>query len=156
MTEEDNESQNDPMIMHWQHRKHKIIFGLIILIVLAIVFMFGVGVGRMSTRINRIGRMNDQNMYYSASNGNYTSGFNITSSMPIVQNSTNQLEITGVVTAVNGNKVTLVGGGVSNVITTNSSTQYINGTSLAVNDSADIIGQYSNNVLTATTVTVNP
>ncbi len=156
MTDKDNELQNDQMITNWQHRNHKVVFGLIILIVLVIVFMFGVGAGRMSTRLNQFVRTDGRGQAITSSNRNYSSGFGFTTNMPIVQSSVNQIEITGVVTAINGDKVTLVGGGVSNIITTNSSTQYVNGSSLAVNDSADIIGQYSNNVLTATIVTINP
>lgn len=109
----------------------------------------------MSYRINRFTRMNGPDMAYNSTNSNYSNGFSFSTNIPMGQSSANQIEITGVVTAINGNKVTIVGGGVSNVITTNSSTQYINGTSLAVNDSADVIGQYANNVLTASTITIN-
>lgn len=40
MSEEDIEVQDDSSVaMQWQHKKHKFIFGLVILIVLIIVFM---------------------------------------------------------------------------------------------------------------------
>ncbi len=140
-----------PNVEVWQHKKHKIFFGLIILVLLVIAFMVGVGAGRFSNRIHT-----QRFVGMSRFNG-YSNGYSFQSSGPIFNNSigTNQLEITGVVTAVNGDKITVIGGGTSNQVTINSSTQYINGTSVAVNDTVDIIGQYNNNTLTATTVTIN-
>lgn len=155
MSEKDNEVQDNEAMMQWHHKKHKLFFGFVVLVILAIVFMFGFGAGRMSTRFNNY-RTGEHGMFYSNNGNNIMGGFSYSTSLPVGQNTTNQIEITGVVSLINGNKVTVVGGGVSNIITTNSSTQYINGSSLAVNDSVDIIGQYSNNVLTASSITINP
>ena len=143
--------KNDITYNHWEHKKHKIIFGFIVLILLFIVFMFGMAAGRVSRQ------------FYVRRSGNFhtmrnLNGFDWQSGqmyMSSPASSTNQLEITGVVSGINGDKVTVVGGGTSNVITTNSSTQYIGASAVAVNDTVSVVGEYNNNTLTATSITVN-
>jgi hypothetical protein len=65
-------------------------------------------------------------------------------------------QVDGVVTAVNGNKLTVAGGGTTTEVDTSGSTQYTNAGAVAVNDTVVATGTFSGNVLTATHITVNP
>ena len=65
-------------------------------------------------------------------------------------------EITGVVTAVNGNQLTVAGNGTSSSVTINSSTQYTGASSAAVDDTVVATGTSSGSSFTATHVYVNP
>ncbi|HET9721825.1 MAG TPA: DUF5666 domain-containing protein [Candidatus Saccharimonadales bacterium] len=71
-------------------------------------------------------------------------------------NSANQSRLRGVVTAVNSNSFTLAGGGATNTVQTNGSTQYRNGSQVKVNDSVMVAGTTSNGTFTASVVAINP
>ena len=64
--------------------------------------------------------------------------------------------ISGVVTAVNGDSLTVAGNGATNTVTTNSSTQYQGGGSVKINDTVIAFGSTSSNTFTATEVDINP
>lgn len=64
-------------------------------------------------------------------------------------------ELQGVVTAVNGDKLTIAGDGKTSTVTTTSSTQYLGASSAAVNDTVGVTGTSANGVLTATQIAVN-
>lgn len=68
----------------------------------------------------------------------------------------NESQLRGVVTNVSGGNFTLAGGGTTNTVTTNSSTQYTGASKVAVNDSVVVLGTVSNGTFTATHVIVNP
>ena len=152
MTEQSADTNNDITSEHWEHRKHRILFGIIVLILLFIVFMFGMAAGRVSRNFY-VERSRNFNNMRGLNGFGWQSNSTFMSTPP--SSMSNQLEITGVVTEINGDKVTVVGGGTSNIVTTNSSTQYIGASSLAVNDTVSIVGQYNNNTLTATSITIN-
>ncbi|MBU6389828.1 hypothetical protein KGQ71_04935 [Patescibacteria group bacterium] len=66
----------------------------------------------------------------------------------------NQQQLSGVVTAVNGNGFTIAGGGSSNTVQTNSSTQYYESQKPVVNDTVSVYGTTNNGTFTATEVVV--
>jgi hypothetical protein len=68
----------------------------------------------------------------------------------------NQSRLMGVVTSLNGTNFTIAGGGSTNDITTNSSTQYENASSVKVNDSVLILGTTTSGTFTASQVIINP
>lgn len=68
----------------------------------------------------------------------------------------NTASLQGVVTAKNGNLITVIGNGTTNNVTTNSSTQYIGGNSVAINDTVIVVGEYNNNTFIAQTIEINP
>jgi hypothetical protein len=68
----------------------------------------------------------------------------------------NQAQLRGVVTAVNGSTFTIAGGGATNDVTTNSSTQYQGGSQPKVNDSVLVSGTTNGGTFTATEVVINP
>jgi len=70
--------------------------------------------------------------------------------------SSNSANISGVVTAVNGTSFTVAGNGATNTVQTNSNTQYVNASKVAVNDSVVISGSINNGTFTASQVVVNP
>ncbi len=135
---------------YWEHRKHRLLFGFVIFLILVLVFMFGMATSRLSRDFysrHPIGYNTGGYGRFGWQNGNGV--------MMAPSTNSNQIEISGVVTNINGDKVTVVGGGTSNIITTDSSTQYIGANSLTINDTVSIVGQYNNNTLTATTITIN-
>lgn len=71
-----------------------------------------------------------------------------------VKNNENRLR--GVVTGVNGDSFTLAGNGATNTVTTNSSTQYTNGSKVAVNDTVLVVGTTNNGTFTASRIVINP
>ena len=82
-------------------------------------------------------------------------GMGMNSYMRKGYSATSNLQVlSGVVTAVTDTNFTLAGGGVSNVIQTNSTTQYLNNQKPAINDSVQVEGTTSNGALTATQVIV--
>ncbi len=68
----------------------------------------------------------------------------------------NGSQLQGVVTVVNGDKLTIAGNGTTSTVTTTSSTQYVGASSAAVDDTVDVMGTSSNGTLTATQIVVNP
>lgn len=123
-----------------------LIIGAAAIVALVMVFGVGLGAGRMSWRMqDRPGiKMMDRR------GGMMPSGWGQGGI------SSNQARLSGVVTAVNGSSFTLAGGGVTNSVTTNSSTQWDGADSVKVNDSALVFGTTSNGTFTATQVVVNP
>jgi hypothetical protein len=71
-------------------------------------------------------------------------------------NTSGQTRLIGVVTAVNGDKLTVAGGGTTTQGTTNSSTDYVNGSAVKANDSVIIMGTKSGDTVTATRIVINP
>src|SRR5665213_602853 len=69
-------------------------------------------------------------------------------------NGSNQNRITGTVTAVNGSTFTIAGGGSTNEVTTNSSTQYQGGAQPKVNDTVVVLGTINSGTFTATEVVI--
>jgi hypothetical protein len=69
--------------------------------------------------------------------------------------STNQVEVSGVVTAVNGQSFTIAGNGTTNTVQTNSSTEFTGATKVNVNDSVVAVGTTNNSTFTASQVVVN-
>lgn len=67
---------------------------------------------------------------------------------------TNQIEVGGVVTAVNGQSFTLAGNGTTNTVQTNSSTQFVGASKVSVNDSVVAVGTTNNDTFMATQVVV--
>jgi hypothetical protein len=64
-------------------------------------------------------------------------------------------EVQGVVTAVDGNKLTIAGDGTTSTVYTSSSTQYVGASSVAVNDTVDVTGTSSDGTFTATGISIN-
>ena len=69
--------------------------------------------------------------------------------------SSNQVQISGVVTAVNSSSFTIAGNGSNNTVQTNSSTQYFNASKVSVNDSVVVVGTTNNSKFTASRVIVS-
>lgn len=69
--------------------------------------------------------------------------------------SSNQVQISGVVTAVNGSTFTVAGNGTNNTVQTNSNTQYYNATKVSLNDSVAVVGTTNNGTFTASQVIIN-
>jgi len=67
---------------------------------------------------------------------------------------TNQVQISGVVTAVNGQSFTVAGNGSTNTVQTNSDTQYVNGSKVSVNDSVMVVGTTNGGTFTAAQVAI--
>ena len=68
-----------------------------------------------------------------------------------------QTRLSGVVTSVSGSGFTVAGHGVTTNVTTNSSTQYRNGSSqVKQNDSVLVLGTDSNGTITASQIIINP
>jgi hypothetical protein len=68
----------------------------------------------------------------------------------------NELRLQGVVTKVDGDTVTVAGGGKTNTVKTSSSTQYSGGSNVAVNDTVIVAGTLNNGTYDATNIVVNP
>ena len=124
--------------------------------VIALMIAFAIGVSAANHRDNRV----FQNAKFTQGPGeaglmpmgerHFTTGGGFGTGTGI------QNRLTGVVTSVNGDTFTVAGGGSTNQVTTNSSTQYQNGSSVKVNDTVTVFGTISNNTLTATQIIVNP
>jgi hypothetical protein len=65
-------------------------------------------------------------------------------------------QVRGVVTAVNGNTLTVAGNGTTRSVTISSSTQYSGGLSVAVDDTIIATGSVSSTTFNATAIVVNP
>lgn len=128
------------------YRKKRLIIALIILVIVAF-FSFWTGV--VASRLREFNcrhysrGMNLQN--YGQLNNGYSSGY-----------LNNSVELSGVVTNIKNNQITVIGNGTTDTINLNSNVMYQNGTKLKVNDSVTIYGQYLNNQLVANTIEINP
>lgn len=67
-----------------------------------------------------------------------------------------QTRVIGTVTAVNGSDFTVAGGGTTNSVKTDSSTQWEGGNSVKANDTVVAYGSVNNGTFTATLVQINP
>jgi hypothetical protein len=63
--------------------------------------------------------------------------------------------LVGVVTALDGSKLTVAGNGATTTVQTDNSTRYVGGSSAKVNDTVRVIGTQNNGVWTATTIRIN-
>jgi hypothetical protein len=125
--------------------------GVLLAIIGIIVVVFGVGV--LATQIGdshhnrlRIGPMME------VDRGEFHHGMMRGGGSQV----TNQIRLSGVVTAVSDSSFTIAGGGTTNTIQTNSSTQYSGDSKASVNDTVIVVGTTSNSVFTATQVVINP
>ncbi len=139
--------------------KKRLVCLIIVIILLFFSFTFGIFIGRVAPRMNshRFSNRMGGGFSYSFSQPLSSSQTEYLSNGPMGMNqSTNTIEIQGVITAINGQTITIAGNGSTNNITINSSTQYTNGSSLKVNDTILVNAQFSSNQLTAQSVTLNP
>lgn len=125
--------------------RHRLIGLIVVVILLFFSFMFGAFVGRVSPR-----------MQFHRFNSKRGMGYSYQQLVVNSPQSVNSITIQGVITSVNGNSLTVAGDGLTNNITTNSSTQYVNGNSPKVNDTVSISAQFNNNQLTAQSININP
>lgn len=131
------------------------LYGLGAVVIVAIVFAAGVGVAnhRSQEVFVRTGNMMGEpgggfGFGHRAYGERFYGGGTSTSG---------QTRVAGVVTAVNGSNFTVAGHGSTTNVTTNSSTQYQDGSSqLKQNDSVIIFGTESNGTITADQIIVNP
>ncbi|MDB5161473.1 MAG: hypothetical protein JWO96_853 [Candidatus Saccharibacteria bacterium] len=68
----------------------------------------------------------------------------------------NQNQLSGTVTAVNGSTFTIAGNGASNQVQTSSSTQYQGGNQVKINDTVVVFGTTSSGTFQASQVVINP
>ena len=68
----------------------------------------------------------------------------------------NGSNLTGVVTAINGDKLTIAGNGTTSTVSTTSSTQYVGASQVAIDDTVMISGTTASGTLTATQIVINP
>jgi hypothetical protein len=68
----------------------------------------------------------------------------------------NENRLAGVVTAINGSSFTIAGGGSTNTVQANDSTQYTGADKVATNDSVVVVGTINNGTFTASQVVINP
>ncbi len=138
-------NQTEKNYQHY-HQKKRLFIGIIIIIIVAFL-SFWIGVTTSQLRefnchhYNQ--RMNFSN--YSQLNNNYGPNF-----------SSNSVKLSGVVTSIKNNQITLIGDGTTNTINLSPNVIYQNATKLQINDSVIIYGQYLNNQLVANTIEVNP
>ncbi len=156
MVQENNDNNNHQdncehhQANHWHSSKHKLILGLLIVLILMFIsFSCGFGAGRFSSNFMRVRRHGCIASNISGESTLQTNSYN--SNLNV-----NSASLQGVITAKNGNTITVVGNGTTNNVTINSSTQYVGGTTIAVNDTVIITGQYNNNTFTAQTIEINP
>jgi len=88
--------------------------------------------------------------------GMMTRGFSRRDGGGLYNSNSSGTRIEGVVTAANGNTLTVAGDGTTHSVVTSSSTTYTNGSSAAVDDTVVAIGSTSGGSFTATNVIVNP
>ena len=132
----------------FQNSRNWLVPGLLIIIILLLVGMIAHG------RADRLGRIDGK-----AFGGGFSTmrgperGFIRTGGKI---GGSNQAQLRGVVTAINGSTFTIAGDGATNDVTTNSSTQYQGGSQPKVNDSVLVSGTTNNGTFTATEVVINP
>jgi hypothetical protein len=133
---------------HYYHRRP---WGVPILIIVILIILFGLFASWAGWRYDRNGHLGfngDMRRPYGQMTPGYSSGSNG------IYN--NEIRLQGVVTAVNGTEFTVAGNGSSNTVQTDSTTQYQNGSGVAVNDSVIVYGTINNGMFTAKTVVINP
>lgn len=121
---------------------HKPLLVLISLVVLMVVFCSGLVIGRFVC----IGRpfSNRHGVMFSR---------RVNSFRP-ASTYANEIKISGVVTAINGNTINVGGDGVSNTVYTDSQTVYSNSTKPSVNDTVRVLGSISNSKFTAQKISI--
>ncbi len=125
---------------HWR-RPHVL---LVAFAVALVVFVVGAAIGHVSDRFGMMRAGVDGR--FGVRSQMFTGG---------VQYS-NQLQIEGVVSNVNGSTLTVAGNGATNSVVTNGSTQYTGSSQPKVNDTVVATGSLSNGTFTATQITINP
>jgi len=144
--EQDNHQHN---YRNHCHRRKRVVITLIGVIIIAIIsFWFGVAAGRCSHMLMPGG-------WYGRFDQNYRLS-NINNLSPYSNTANNSVVISGVVTNIKSNQITIIGNGTTDNINLNPNVIYQNGTKLVVNDSVTIYGQYLNNQLVANTIQINP
>jgi hypothetical protein len=73
----------------------------------------------------------------------------------VVTSNASGSEVQGVITAIDGNKLTVAGNGTTSTVYTSSSTQYIGGSNVVVNDTVDVSGTTSADTFTASSISIN-
>jgi hypothetical protein len=73
-----------------------------------------------------------------------------------LNSNSNQNQLSGTVTAVDGSTFTIAGNGASNQVQTSGTTQYQGGNQVKVNDTVIVLGTTSNGTFQATEVVINP
>ena len=137
----------------WHKSFNRPVLICVTLIVIFVIFMARLVLGHVANvRLNRfsISRMGTSG--YSTMIGSAGPGL-------MFKNNTNaatQDSIQGVVTNVNGNTLTIAGYGATNSVQTNSSTQYIGGSTPLVDDTVIVIGTINNDTFTASQISINP
>ena len=134
----------------WHKPVNKPVFIVVALIAAFVILMAGLVLGRGANfRMNRFGitrvKPGYSTMMSSAGPSTIING-----------SSTNQDSIQGVVTNVSGSTLTIAGYGATNTVVTNSSTQYIGGSTPLVNDTVVVVGTINSNTFTATQISINP
>jgi hypothetical protein len=129
------------------NKRNWLVGGVLVILVLLLVGALAHGrnerPGRFGKNFGGYGMMQRQGRGFMGAGGNFGG-------------TTNQNRITGTVTAVNGSTFTVAGGGSTNDVTTNSSTQYQGGAQPKVNDTVVVFGTTNNGTFTATQVVINP
>ena len=124
---------------------------LIVIAVMAALILLGGGfaIGNRSSSMNGPGPIFGQAGLFARKSGGmgaHRHGF--------LNNSSTR--VSGVVTAVNGTHFTVASQGSTKDVETNSSTQYVDGSSVAVNDSVVASGTTTGSQFTADRVVINP
>ena len=147
------EEKTDNEVTNQHHYNHRRRAGMLIGAVVFVLVIFGAGVaaGHLGSRLamDRPGGFGPAGMSHQM-RGGFGGPDDSASQLA------NQSRLVGVVTAVNGDVITIAGGGSTNTVTTNSTTQYTNGSKAAVNDTVMVLGTTNNGTFTATQVTINP
>ena len=138
---------------HWQRRRHGGFFALILAGVLIVVLIFMVGAMAIG---NHRQVTNNEGIYVGRSTSMMNFGDIRHGSRMMNGLSSNENVITGTVTSISGSTWTVAGSGKTNTITTNSSTQYQNGSQVVVNDTVEVFGTLNSNTFTANQVVINP
>lgn len=127
---------------------NKVVAVLVAALVLIVAFGAGVFVGHR-THANTIVRSNSYS--FRSGSSDYRGGFGFG---PNSQQAGSRL--TGVVTAVNGSTLTVIGDGTTNMVTTTSTTEYANNVMPNVNDTVTVLGSQgsTSGTFTATEIIV--
>ena len=129
------------------------LYGLGAVVILVIVFAAGVGVANhRQSMVVRTGSFSGTagGGFGFGRRGSGAGGFGGGTSP------SGQTRVNGVVTAVSGSDFTIAGNGTTTNVTTDSSTQYQNGSTVKQNDSVLIFGTQSNGTIAASQIIVNP
>jgi hypothetical protein len=138
----------------WRKLQQDPVAVLILVLIVAVVFVAGIFLGH-AANLRKTVHFSERGFTSIQSSGSTTyirQGFGQFSG----SNTTNQSRIQGVVTNVNGSTFTVAGDGTTNIVQTNSSTQYTGGTTVAINDTIVVLGTINNSTFTASNVDINP